>query len=164
MSNGLIGTGYCVDGTGRDGADVDLFAQPTKAEPTTVPAVAPTVCPAISPRPPERSPACASAISRPTIPPAMKPAVASGVTVTGGTSMSAAASTMSVTNEAAVPGGGVGRIVTKDTFVGAGDVDATLEVVVGTNCVSIPPAAVGDAEALSNHSRGIRVTGSTSHS
>ncbi len=63
----------------------------------------------------------------------MKPAVANDVAVAEGTSMSAAASTMSVTNEAAVPGGGVGGIATKDAIVGAGDVDATLEVVVGTN-------------------------------
>ena len=149
MSNGLIGSGCCVDGTGRDGTDVDLFAQPTKAEPTAVPAVAPTVCPAISPRSPKRGPAFASASSRQTIPPARKPAVANDVTVTGGTSISTAASTMPVPKEAAISGGGVGGTVTKDTIDGDGDVDATLEVDVGTNCVPIPPAAVGKSPGRS---------------
>ncbi len=147
MSNGLSGCGCCVDGTGRDGTDVDLLAQVTKAEPTAVPAVAPTVCPAISPKSPRIGPACASAISRPTIPPAIKLAVANDVTVTGGASRSAAALTALVPKEAVISGGGVGGTVTRDTIDGDGDVDATLEVDVGTNCVPIPPVARSAIEA-----------------
>ncbi len=147
MSNGLSGCGCCVEGTGRDGADVDLFAQLTKAEPTAVPAVAPTVCPAISPKSPRTGPACASAISRPTIPPAIKPAVANDVTVTGGASRSAAALTALVPKEAVISGGGVGGTVTRDTLDGDGDIDVTLEVGVGTNCVPIPPVARSAIEA-----------------
>ena len=57
--------------------------------------------------------------------------------------MSAAALTTLVPKEAAISGGGVGGTVTRDAIDGDGDVDATLEVDVGTNCVPIPPAAVG---------------------
>ncbi len=145
MSNGLSGCGCCVEGTGRDGADVDLFAQLTKAEPTAVPAVAPTVCPAISPKSPRIGPACASAISRPTVPPAIKPAVANDVIATGGASRSAAALMALVPKEAVISGGGVGGTVTRDTIDGDGDV--ILEVDVGTNCVPIPPVARSAVEA-----------------
>jgi hypothetical protein len=52
-----------------------------------------------------------------------------------------------VPKEAVISGGGVGGTVTRDTLDGDGDIDVTLEVGVGTNCVPIPPVARSAIEA-----------------